>query len=64
LCGGAGCGKTLFGVTFLVEGARRFEQPGVFMTFEERPQDIAANVGSLEYNNPRLMIVPKFLVAR
>ena len=36
LRGAAGCGKTLFGVTFLVEGAQRFDEPVVFMTFERR----------------------------
>src|SRR5450756_1641674 len=50
LCGAVGCGKTLFGVTFLVEGALRFEEPGVLMSFEERPEDIYANVESLGYN--------------
>jgi circadian clock protein KaiC len=44
LCGAAGCGKTLFGVTFLVEGTLRFGEAGVLMSFEERPQDISENV--------------------
>ena len=47
LCGAAGCGKTLFGVTFLVEGSLRFGEPGVLISFEERPQDISENVASL-----------------
>lgn len=55
LCGAAGCGKTLFGVTFLVAGALRFAEPGVFLTFEERPQDISDNVASLGYDLPTLM---------
>src|SRR4051795_6060880 len=55
LCGAAGCGKTLFGVTFLVNGAVRFKQPGVLMTFEERPDDISANVESLGYDLPGLV---------
>ena len=55
LCGAAGCGKTLFGVTFLVQGAVRFKQPGVLMTFEERPGDISANVESLGYDLPGLI---------
>ena len=55
LCGAAGCGKTLFGVTFLVQGAVRFKQPGVLMTFEERPDDISANVESLGYDLPGLI---------
>jgi len=34
ICGGAGCGKTVFGTEFLVRGALQFDEPGVFMTFE------------------------------
>src|SRR5882757_623015 len=62
LCGAAGCGKTLFGVTFLVEGALRFDQAGVLMTFEERPEDISANVESLGYNLPALIDSKKLLI--
>lgn len=62
LCGAAGCGKTLFGVTFLVKGAQRYDEPGVFMTFEERPEDITANVGSLGYDLPHLVASGKLLI--
>ena len=48
VCGSAGCGKTLFATSFLVNGARAGE-PGLFVTFEERPPDIAANVESLGF---------------
>ena len=54
LCGAAGCGKTLFAVTFLVNGATRFNEPGVFMSFEERAEDLAANVASLGYDLSRM----------
>ncbi len=50
VCGAAGCGKTLFAVTFLVNGATRYDEPGVFMSFEERAEDLAANVASLGYD--------------
>lgn len=50
LCGAAGCGKTLFAMSFLVNGATRFGEPGVFMSFEERPNDLVANVASLGYD--------------
>ncbi|MFI4966013.1 MAG: circadian clock protein KaiC [Caulobacterales bacterium] len=50
LCGAAGCGKTLFAMTFLVNGAMRFGETGVFMSFEERGEDLAANVASLGYD--------------
>lgn len=49
VCGSAGCGKTLFATTFLVHGARDFDEPGVFVTFEERPADIVSNVASLGF---------------
>jgi circadian clock protein KaiC len=50
LCGDAGCGKTLFAVTFLVNGANDFDEPGVFMSFEEPSADLKANVTSLGYD--------------
>ena len=55
LCGGAGCGKTLFAMTFLVNGATRYDEPGVFMSFEERTEDLAANVASLGYDLEALL---------
>ena len=50
ICGGPGCGKTLFALTFLINGATRFDEPGVFMSFEERAEDLSANVASLGFN--------------
>jgi circadian clock protein KaiC len=55
LCGSAGCGKTLFGITFLVNGATKFDETGVFMSFEEREQDLAANVHSLGFDVEQLI---------
>jgi circadian clock protein KaiC len=49
VCGSAGCGKTLFATTFLIHGARDFDEPGVFVSFEERPGDIVSNVASLGF---------------
>ena len=48
ICGGAGCGKTLFGAEFLVRGAVQFDEPGVFMAFEETEKELKANVASLD----------------
>jgi circadian clock protein KaiC len=50
VCGGPGCGKTLFGMQFLVAGATRFGEPGVFMSFEEPSDDLAKNVASLGFD--------------
>jgi circadian clock protein KaiC len=50
ICGGAGSGKTLFGVEFLVRGARDYDEPGVFMAFEETAKELDENVRSLGFN--------------
>lgn len=55
LCGSAGCGKTLFSMTFLYNGATQFDEPGVFIAFEEQPNDLVKNVGSLSYDIQRLI---------
>ncbi len=50
VCGGPGCGKTLLAAEFLVRGATRFGEPGVFMLFEETAAELAANVRSLGFD--------------
>lgn len=55
VCGGAGCGKTLFGVEFLVNGARDHKEPGVLMVFEETAEEIAENVASLGFDVEQLV---------
>ena len=62
LCGAAGCGKTLFGMTFLVNGAVKFGETGVFMSFEERETDLAANVHSLGFNVDELIADKKLII--
>ena len=49
VCGGPGCGKTLFALQFLVDGAMRGES-GVFVTFEETEDDLLKNTASLGYD--------------
>jgi circadian clock protein KaiC len=44
--GGPGCGKTLFGLEFVVRGAERFNEPGAFISFEETAEELARNVAS------------------
>ena len=48
--GGPGCGKTLFAMEFLVRGAAQFDEPGVFVAFEENTQELAQNVASLGFD--------------
>ncbi len=53
--GGAGAGKTLFAAEFLFKGATMFNEPGVFMAFEETAEDLAKNVKSLGFNLKKLV---------
>jgi len=55
VCGSAGCGKTLLAMEFIVRGARDFNEPGVFMAFEETEKELADNVASLGFNLPDLV---------
>ena len=48
--GGPGCGKTMLAAEFLVQGAARYGEPGVFMMFEENAEELAANVRSLGFD--------------
>ena len=50
VCGGPGCGKTLFAMEFLVRGATQYNEPGVFMSFEETEKELTANVASLGFD--------------
>jgi circadian clock protein KaiC len=54
ICGGPGCGKTLFSIEFLVNGATRFNEPGVFITFEEKTEELTTNVASLGFDLDKL----------
>jgi circadian clock protein KaiC len=62
ICGGPGCGKTIFGVEFLVRGIEQFNEPGVFVAFEETTADLAKNVGSLGHDLERLRADKKLAV--
>ncbi|MDB5119432.1 MAG: kaiC [Sphingobacteriales bacterium] len=50
ICGQAGCGKTLMSIEFIVNGATLYNEPGVFMAFEERAEELALNVSSLGFD--------------
>jgi circadian clock protein KaiC len=52
--GGPGTGKTIFGLQTLVNGARQFGEPGIFVAFEERTQQIVRNAASFGWDLPAL----------
>ena len=59
VCGGAGCGKTLLAMEFIVRGAIQFNEPGVFMSFEETSEELALNVKSLGFDLDKLIAQKK-----
>ncbi|MBD1367108.1 circadian clock protein KaiC [Mucilaginibacter sp. ZT4R22] len=54
ICGQAGCGKTLMSIEFIVRGAIEFNEPGVFVAFEEKSDELAMNVASLGFDLKKL----------
>jgi circadian clock protein KaiC len=54
VCGGPGCGKTLLAMEFIVKGAALYNEPGVFMAFEEKAEELTANVASLGFDLDKL----------
>lgn len=62
VCGSAGCGKTLLAMQFLVNGATLYNEPGVFMSFEENEAELAENVASLGIDLKELVAEKKIFL--
>jgi circadian clock protein KaiC len=50
LLGNTGCGKTIMAMEFLANGIVMFDEPGVFISFEEKKDELMLNVKSLGYD--------------
>src|SRR5262249_62059409 len=50
------------GMTFLSNGAVQCNEPGVFIAFEEQPEDLMKNVGTLKYDIEKLIAEKKFAI--
>jgi circadian clock protein KaiC len=62
ICGTAGCGKTILAMEFLVRGAMEFDEPGVFMAFEETGSELSKNVASMGFDLPALVARKKLVL--
>ena len=60
--GAAGCGKTMLAMEFIVHGAVEFNEPGVFVSFEENVADLKKNFASLGYDLDRLIKEKKMAI--
>ena len=54
LKGGPGSGKTVFALQSIVNAARRRQEPGIFVAFEESTRQILANAASFDWGLPAL----------
>jgi circadian clock protein KaiC len=59
ICGDAGAGKTLFSIEFIVRGALEFNEPGVYLAFEEKSEELVTNVASLGFDLNKLIAQKK-----
>ena len=59
ICGGAGSGKTLLALEFLARGAIEFDEPGLFVGFEETAEELSANIASLGFDLDELVAAKK-----
>jgi circadian clock protein KaiC len=62
VCGGPGCGKTLFASQFVVKGATLYKEPGVIITFEEKTEELTQNLASLGLDLDKLIAQKKLRV--
>jgi circadian clock protein KaiC len=62
VAGDAGSGKTLFSMQFLVQGAMQYNEPGVFVAFEETTEELSKNFSSLGFDLKKLIEMNKILI--
>jgi circadian clock protein KaiC len=62
ICGSTGSGKTLFGIDFLINGVINYNEPGIFMSFEESEDELYKNVASLNLDLQGLVSQKKILL--
>jgi circadian clock protein KaiC len=55
VCGGPGCGKTVIAMEFLVRGALEYNEPGVFLAFEENATELTQNFQAMGFDLPALV---------
>jgi circadian clock protein KaiC len=62
ICGSTGSGKTLLGIDYLINGAIKYNEPGIFMSFEETEDELYKDVASLNLDLQGLVSQKKILL--
>ena len=62
ISGSAGSGKTILGIDFLIHGVSDYNEPGVFMSFEETEDELYKDVASLNLDLQALVSQKKIVL--
>ena len=62
LSGESGSGKSTFGMQFLYNGALDFEEPGIFVTLSQSPQELIGDFSSYGWDIEKLIEEEKILI--
>jgi circadian clock protein KaiC len=62
VAGGAGSGKTMFAMEFILHGITMYGEPGVYMAFEESRDDLSKNFSSLGFDLEKLIKEKKLVI--
>jgi len=62
VCGGTGCGKTLMAMEFVVRGTMDYDEPGLYMSFEEKSEELVRNFASLGFDLNDLIARKKLIL--
>lgn len=64
LAGSCGTGKSIFGMQFLYAGAKMYDEPGVFVTLEQRPEDVVSVMENFGWDAQNLIKNGKLLIVK
>ncbi len=60
LSGGPGTGKTIFAIQFIIEGILLYNEPGIFLSFDEKKENVYANMKSIGIDLEKFEASEKF----
>lgn len=62
LVGEIGSGKTFMSMQFILEGIATYDEPGVYLTFEEKAEELITNVSNLGYDIKTMLKANKLFI--
>jgi len=62
ISGSSGTGKTIFGTQFLIEGSMKYNETGLLVTLDQKPNKIRKNFSNMGWNLSKLEKEDKFVM--